>query len=208
MQIVSQAWLQATEREVTPVTRDGEPTRAVALGREFDSDIGDLWDAVTNPIRLRRWFLPIEGEFRLGGRYQLVGNAGGLITACKTPHLLHVTWEFGGDASLVELHLVSKSTKSTRLELRHICNVNEHWFKFGPAAVGIGWECGILALTQHLADPVAQIDQTALSTSAEANALYRGSSLAWCDADIAGGENVQQAHAASRRTFEFYTGMT
>jgi len=27
-----------------------------------------------------RWFLPIEGDLKLGGKYQLKGNAGGTIT--------------------------------------------------------------------------------------------------------------------------------
>lgn len=39
-----------------------------------------MWDACTDPERIPRWFLPISGDLRLNGRYQLEGNAGGAIT--------------------------------------------------------------------------------------------------------------------------------
>ena len=45
--------------------------------------IEDVWDALTNPERIGRWFLPISGDYRLGGRYQFEGNAGGEIVACE-----------------------------------------------------------------------------------------------------------------------------
>ena len=57
----------------------------VVASRSYDTDIDDLWEAITNAERIPRWFLPITGELRLGGRYQLQGNAGGTITACEPP---------------------------------------------------------------------------------------------------------------------------
>jgi uncharacterized protein YndB with AHSA1/START domain len=45
------------------------------------------------PSGIPRWFLPIAGDLRLGGRFQLEGNAGGEITECRPPRRLAVTWE-------------------------------------------------------------------------------------------------------------------
>ena len=69
--------------------------RAVRLRRDYDAPIEDVWDALTNPERIGRWFLPISGDYRLGGRYQFEGNAGGEIVACERPNRLKVTWVYG-----------------------------------------------------------------------------------------------------------------
>jgi peptidoglycan hydrolase CwlO-like protein len=36
--------------------------------RSYDAEIEELWDAVTNAERIPRWFAPITGELKLGGR--------------------------------------------------------------------------------------------------------------------------------------------
>ena len=200
------AYLGAVTRTVSALERDGQPARAVTLSRLYDTDIDDLWDALTNPERLPRWFLPVEGDLEPGGRYQLKGNAGGTITACEPPRLFDITWEFGGGMSWVELRLSQATAERTRLTLRHIAPVNEHWEKFGPGAVGVGWELGLLGLALHLADPTAKFDEAAFSASAEAKRFMQGSSEAWGEADIAGGEDPAQARAAAGRTGAFYTG--
>ena len=64
-------------RSVSSLERDGLPARAVTLTRSYATPVADLWDAVTNGERIPRWFAPVSGELRLGGRYQVEGNAGG-----------------------------------------------------------------------------------------------------------------------------------
>src|SRR4051794_10347845 len=73
---------------------------AVAI-RSYDTTVEDLWEAITTRERVARWFLPVEGELKLGGRYQLVGNAGGTITLCEPPKSLELTWEIMGGTSWV-----------------------------------------------------------------------------------------------------------
>ena len=34
--------------------------------RTYDAPIEDVWDAVTNPERISRWFLPVSGDLRAG----------------------------------------------------------------------------------------------------------------------------------------------
>ena len=97
--------LAAVERSVSSLERDGQPARAVTLARSYATTVEDLWDAVTTPDRIARWFLPVSGNLELGGRYQFEGNAGGTITDCERPSFLALTWEFGGDVSWVEVRI-------------------------------------------------------------------------------------------------------
>ena len=69
-------YVGAVTREVRSVEKDGRPARVVVAACSYDTSVEDLWDAITNAERIPRWFLPISGDLRLGGRYQLQGNAG------------------------------------------------------------------------------------------------------------------------------------
>ena len=79
-------------REIRSGTRDGEPTRIAVARRTYPTDRADLWDAVTSPDRVPRWFLPLGGDLREGGSYQLEGNAGGTVETCRAPESFAVTW--------------------------------------------------------------------------------------------------------------------
>src|SRR5256885_94128 len=90
-------------------------------------------DACTNPERLPRWFLPVTGDLRVGGRYQLASNASGAIERCEPPHGFTATWEYGGSVSWIEVRLSPESEDTTRLELDHITLVadDDKWAQFG-----------------------------------------------------------------------------
>lgn len=198
--------LGAVDRSVTALERDGKPARAVTLQRSYDTDIGDLWDALTNAERLPRWFLPVEGDLKLGGRYQLKGNAGGTIQRCEPPSLLALTWEMHGDVSWIQVTLASEAENRTRLTLVHTAHVSEFWSQYGPGAVGVGWELGLAGLEWHVSDPQAVFDEAAFSASPEAKAFMTGSSDAWGEAAIAGGDEPDAARGAAAATTAFYTG--
>lgn len=51
--------------------------RIVTVSQTYDADIDDVWDACTSTERIPRWLLPVSGDLRIHGRYQLEGNAGG-----------------------------------------------------------------------------------------------------------------------------------
>ena len=38
-----------------------------ARGDVYDTDLADLWSAITEPDRLARWVATVEGDLRLGG---------------------------------------------------------------------------------------------------------------------------------------------
>ncbi len=201
------AHLGAVERSVSSLERDGQAVRAVTLSRSFATTVEDLWDAVTNVQRIPRWFLPIKGKLEPGGRYQLEGNAGGTIAACNRPSSLSLTWEFGGDVSWVEVRLSDDGAGCAQLTLTHTAHLSEHWDKYGPGAVGVGWEMGFMGLAIHLGQPIApKPDEAAFASSQDGKAFITGSSEGWRRAAVAVGTNPDVARAAARRTTAFYTG--
>lgn len=202
------AMIGAVTREVRDAERDGQKVRIVIAARDYDTDLDDLWDAITNPERLPRWFAPVTGDFKLGGRFQIKGNADGTITACAAPHTLALSWEFAGQLSWVEVAL-SASGAGARLELQHIAPIDPHWAQYGPGATGVGWELGLFGLAWHLRDPAAQKPPEADAewlASADAKHFIALSSAAWGDADIANGAEAASARAAAEATRKFYSG--
>jgi uncharacterized protein YndB with AHSA1/START domain len=190
----------------------GKPALVVIVARSYDTTVDDLWDAITTPARLVRWFLPVEGDLKVGGRYQLKGNAGGTITRCERPQALDLTWEFGGGTSWVNVRL-ARDGERTRLTLEHIAHRDgigeEHLKKFGPGAVGIGWDLGFHGLGRHVAAPDVALDPAAAAAwtqSSEGKAFIRTSGEAWAAAHATSGEEPDEARAKAERTIAFYTG--
>lgn len=209
MKIDPAAMLGAVIREVANREQEGRPARAVIATRNYDTTMDDLWDALTSAERIPRWFLPVTGELRPGGRYQLEGNAGGEIRRCEPPRLLSVTWEFGGGVSWLTVTLRHDGVGGTRLELEHLALVDDHWDRFGPGAVGVGWDLALMGLALHLASGTAAVDRAgfmAWSASEDGKAFVRASSEAWGTAGIAAGTAEAAARAAASRTTAFYTG--
>ena len=193
----------AVRREVVPTTHEGKPARMVVAERSYDAEVDDVWDALTNPERIPRWFLPISGDLRVGGRYQLEGQAGGTITACERPRHLAVTWEYDGEVSWVDVHL-SAASDGTTLRLEHIAHVDDKkWDEYGPGAVGVGWDLTIVALAEHL-----ETGEQVVPDLSDSDALdfMRGSSDDWCRASIEAGTPAEEATAAAARTAAAYTG--
>jgi uncharacterized protein YndB with AHSA1/START domain len=199
----------AVQREVGEGRIASGDGRAVRLRREFPSAIEDVWDAVTNPERISRWFLPITGELRLGGSYQLEGNAGGRVIACEPPHRFRVTWVYGvpssdADISEVEVRLSAAGEDRTILELEHVAIVpDDRWAEFGPGAVGVGWDGGLLGLQLHLRGESVD-DPIAWQLSDEGRDFNTRSSEAWGVANIASGADPEAAARAVRNTTGFY----
>ncbi len=209
MNIDPAATLGAVIREVAEREHQGKPARVVIATRNYDTTIDDLWDALTCAERIPRWFLPISGDLKLGGRCQFEGNAGGEIARCEPPRLLSVTWEYGGGVSWLTVTLADDASGGTRLELEHIAHVEgDLWDRFGPGAVGVGWDLALMGLARHLASGAA-VDRAAAmawSTSAEGKDFMRRTSEAWGEASIAAGTEESAARAAAARTTAFYTG--
>lgn len=203
------AEIEKVHREVAEGELPAGTGRSVRLQRDYDAAIEDVWDALTDPTRLGRWFLPVSGDLRLGGRYQLEGNAGGEILVCQRPERLRVSWVYGEptgpeDVSEVEVRLTPLDDGTTRLLLEHTAIVPEdRWTEYGPGAVGVGWDQGLLGLGLHLAGGSVG-DPLAWQLSADGRRFATRSSEAWGDANRAAGADPGAAAQAVANTTAFY----
>ena len=200
--------LAAVRRDLGTVDRDGQEMRRLILTRSYPTPPEDLWEALTDADRIPRWFLPVTGDLRAGGRYQLEGNAGGDVLSCDAPRTFSVTWEYDGHVSWVTVTLTPDGT-GTVLELAHDApSAPDHWDRYGPGAVGIGWELGLTGLAEHVVthaavDPVAF---AAWMSSDDGIAFVTGCSTSWAEARIAAGDDAEESRAAAARCTAAYTG--
>lgn len=134
-----------TQRDVGRRRIAAGEARTARIRRRYDAPVEDVWEACTDPERLARWFLPISGELRVGGTFQLQGNAGGEILRCEPPHLLAVTWAFADrPVDEVVLRLSPDGDEATVIELEHatvsgLVEWEGQWLDVIPG-VGVGWE--------------------------------------------------------------------
>ncbi len=210
------AQLDDVDRIVRTKDVDGIPARVQTLVQTYPSPIDDVWDAITSAERIGRWFLPVSGDLRLGGSYQLEGNAGGTVQSCEPPHggTAHygITWEYGGGGETwVTVRLEAVGADRTRLELEHVAPVavvpDELWRQFGPAGAGIGWDSGLLGLALHLTAPDQRPDDPAawIATD-EGKRFMRSTADAWAVAHAADGVDPDTARAAADATYAMYAG--
>lgn len=212
-----------TARQIDAVTRtfrveerDGARYNVQSLTQTYPATLEDAWDAVTTAERIAGWFLPISGELRLGGRYQLQGNAGGEILECAPPSdgraSYFITWEFGGGVSWVRI-LLDAVEDGTRVTLEHSASASdlpsEFWDTYGPGATGVGWDGGLLGLALHLGAGEGSLkpaEAAAWAVSDEGKHFYRLSADSWAAAHIASGASEEAAKAAADNTYRFFTG--
>ena len=99
--------LSAVQRTVGARVLEAGEARVLRISQTYGATVEDVWDACTNPERLPRWFMPVSGDLRLGGRYQIEGNASGVVERCDPPTGFAATWEFGGEVSWIDVALSS-----------------------------------------------------------------------------------------------------
>jgi uncharacterized protein YndB with AHSA1/START domain len=179
--------INAVQREVS---RTGE-TATVVMRRSYRAEPEELWDALTDPERMRRWFWPVSGEFKVGGTYQLEDNAGGEVLECEPPKRFKVT--FGGPTSLLELRLLPGSGDSTDLELEHSMSEAPAPGGSGALWVGPGWDGGLLGLALYVAGEVDEnTDPVAMADSPEVVKYNEHSVRVWIEAIRASGTTSEE----------------
>jgi len=202
--------ISRVHREVGTRRVASELAGTVLLRRAFDAEVAEVWSAVTSPERIARWFLPVTGEFRAGGSYQLEGNAGGEILECLPRERLRVSWLFGPDPAFseVEVRLAPEEGGGTVFELEHVSVVPEEFrSQYGPGAVGVGWDLALLGLGWHLAGGgLSPEDAVEWEASPEAKAFVARSGEEWGRAFAASGADPETVTATTVATVAFYTG--
>jgi uncharacterized protein YndB with AHSA1/START domain len=102
----------------TLAAEDGKAV--VRMEDRFDTDIDDVWSAITEPPRLARWLGEVEGDLQVGGTYRFHFTASGAegtgrVEECEPPrrfrlrhgierqdsHVIEATLEADGDQTLV-----------------------------------------------------------------------------------------------------------
>jgi uncharacterized protein YndB with AHSA1/START domain len=83
--------------------RTGDGKGVVCMEDRFDTDIDDLWSALTDPGRLARWLGEFDGDLRLGGEFRARFFASGWegtgrVEACEPPRHLLVMTKHDGQA--------------------------------------------------------------------------------------------------------------
>ncbi|HET7339219.1 MAG TPA: SRPBCC family protein [Candidatus Dormibacteraeota bacterium] len=130
--------------------RIDEVRGAVRVEDVYDTDIGDLWSAVTEPARLARWIAAVEGDLRVGGTVQTqftsTWEGPGRIDVCEPPKHLVVTMEPGtDDEAVIEAWLTSEG-EQTRLVIDERGLPLDALYKHGA-----GWQAHIEDLGRYLA---------------------------------------------------------
>ncbi|HEY4616324.1 MAG TPA: SRPBCC domain-containing protein [Citricoccus sp.] len=208
--------VQAVTRRYRTEDREGEASHVQTLTQTYPAPLEDVWEAVTSGERIARWFLPVTGDLRRGGHYQLEGNAGGTILECTPPDGdtagYRVTWEFGGGVSWVSVRLQAEGD-ATQFELEHVARVaqmpEQMWDTYGPGATGVGWDGGLLGLGLHLGateGSLSPAEAAAWAATDEGRAFYRASAQAWAAAHAESGADPELTARNAEATYSFYTG--
>jgi uncharacterized protein YndB with AHSA1/START domain len=184
----------AISRQVEQQQSESGGSVTVTLERRYPAEVADVWQAITEPERLRRWFLPITGDLRPGGNFQLEGNAGGDILTCEAPHL-QVT--FGSESSIVDV-LLSGDRDETLLQLTHSVPLELAGSTAGALYVGPGWDGALLGMALYLTGQVSD-DPVAAANSPEAQDFNVRSIEEWVEAVEASGTADADAIAAAQQ---------
>jgi uncharacterized protein YndB with AHSA1/START domain len=142
---------RSDSRPLGTVRRTGETRGLIRVEDLYDTDVEDLWSAITEPERLARWVAEVEGDdLRVGGRVDTRFTstwAGPVrIEVCEAPHRLVVT--LGADRedeTVVEATLTAEGDR-TRLVIEQrglpITALAGH---------GAGWQVHVEDLASYLA---------------------------------------------------------
>jgi len=142
----------AAGNRIVGTLRAEDGTGAVRMEDRFDTDIDDLWSALTDPGRLARWLGEFEGELRLGGEFRARFFASGWegtgrVDVCEPPqHLLVMTKDDGqADEHAIEATLTADGDHTILILEERGMPVNL------LAAYGAGIQVHIEDLAAHIA---------------------------------------------------------
>jgi uncharacterized protein YndB with AHSA1/START domain len=122
-----------------PIINEIEGGYIVQLKRRFDHPVEKVWEAITQPEKIKEWFAEIEMDYELGGRMEIhftnsAGNSKvGKIIEIKEPKLFEYIWDI--DLNEMLTFELKPTDEATELTLTHIIHDPQHM----PSIIG-GWE--------------------------------------------------------------------
>jgi uncharacterized protein YndB with AHSA1/START domain len=131
--------------------RSADGKGVVRMQDRFDTDIDEVWSALTDTRHLSRWYGEVEGDLRLGGEYRFYvfasGSEGsGRVDACEPPRRLLLAHGLGQpDVKVIEATLAADGDQT-------ILVVEERGMPLDQlAAYGAGIQVHVEDLAAHLA---------------------------------------------------------
>ena len=127
-----------------------EQRGAIRVEDVYDTDIDDLWSAITEPSRLARWAAKVEGEPRVGNEFRIAWvstwEGTGRVDVCEAPHHLRITTWSDEDAPAVIDATLSAEGDRTRLIVENIgLRLGDYHFDAS------GWQAHLEDLGHYLA---------------------------------------------------------
>ena len=142
--------------------RSAEGKGIVRVEDRFDTEIDDVWSALTDPSRLGRWYGELEGDLRLGGEYRAHLFASGWegtgrVEACEPPQrlLVRIKDADSSDEQVIEVMLTADGDQTIVV-----------WEERGMplnllSAYGAGVQLHVDDLADHLAGRERRVDAKA-----------------------------------------------
>ena len=131
--------------------RSADGKGIVRLENRFDTDIDDLWSALTDSRRLARWIAEVEGELRLGGEFRARFTSGwegtGRVEACEPPRRLLVLTRDADEPHEEVLEATLTSDGDQTILIIEARGLPLEYL----AAHGAGWQVHVEDLAAHLA---------------------------------------------------------
>ena len=134
------------------LSEDGE-RRSVRFERTLDATANEVWSALVEPDRLRRWLAEATIDAREGGSVRLRftddtgGDVSGTIRVYDPPHVLEYDWTYAGEpGSMLRFELRETGT-GTQLVLEHRLLTRDD-----APGYAAGWHAHLDALAAALAD--------------------------------------------------------
>jgi uncharacterized protein YndB with AHSA1/START domain len=194
--------ISATSRKVEQQQTERGELVTVTMQRSYRAEAPDVWQAITDPERVRRWLTPLTGDLREGGSFQLENHAGGDILTCQPPRHLVVT--FGGESSIVDV-VLSENGDETLLELTHSVPIDLAGGVAGALYVGPGWDDALLGIALDLADEFASSDPAGAANRPEVQDFNVRSIREWVVAvEASGTADADAISAAEQAAFAQY----
>lgn len=123
----------------------------VRIEERYDTDIDDLWSALTEPRRLARWIAEVGGDLRLGGEFQARFTSGwegtGRVEACEPPRRLRVLTTETGELEEEDLEATLTADGDQTILVIEARGLPVEYL----AAHGAGWQVHAEDLAAHLA---------------------------------------------------------
>jgi uncharacterized protein YndB with AHSA1/START domain len=129
--------------------RSADGKGAVRMEDRYDTDIDDLWSALTEPRRLARWIAEVAGDLRLGGefhaRFTSSWEGPGRVDVCEPPQRLQLRMNPGQeDETVIEARLAAVGDQTSLV-------IEERGLPRGDVAgYGAGWQAHVEDLAAYI----------------------------------------------------------